>query len=56
MSTQDFRIQTPGIAGSGAMGRRNIHRVLGNPRYRPSPWLARRASPGLSLTHIEELR
>ncbi|WP_114813450.1 3-hydroxyacyl-CoA dehydrogenase [Paraburkholderia kururiensis] len=27
----------------------NIHRVLGDPRYRPSPWLARRAQLGLSL-------
>jgi 3-hydroxybutyryl-CoA dehydrogenase len=24
--------------------------VLGDPRYRPSPWLARRAQLGLSLT------
>jgi 3-hydroxybutyryl-CoA dehydrogenase len=29
---------------------RNIHTVLGDPRYRPSPWLARRAQLGLSLT------
>ncbi|WP_281663347.1 3-hydroxyacyl-CoA dehydrogenase [Paraburkholderia fungorum] len=29
---------------------RNIHSVLGDPRYRPSPWLARRAQLGLSLT------
>lgn len=29
---------------------RNIHAVLGDPRYRPSPWLARRAQLGLSLT------
>ncbi|WP_133650570.1 3-hydroxyacyl-CoA dehydrogenase [Paraburkholderia flava] len=29
---------------------RNISRVLGDPRYRPSPWLARRAQLGLSLT------
>jgi 3-hydroxybutyryl-CoA dehydrogenase len=28
---------------------RNIHTVLGDPRYRPSPWLARRAQLGLSL-------
>jgi 3-hydroxybutyryl-CoA dehydrogenase len=29
---------------------RNISSVLGDPRYRPSPWLARRAQLGLSLT------
>ncbi|QYD70314.1 3-hydroxyacyl-CoA dehydrogenase [Paraburkholderia edwinii] len=29
---------------------RNMYRVLGDPRYRPSPWLARRAQLGLSLT------
>jgi 3-hydroxybutyryl-CoA dehydrogenase len=29
---------------------RNILSVLGDPRYRPSPWLARRAQLGLSLT------
>ena len=33
---------------------RNMYSVLGDPRYRPSPWLARRAQLGLSLTHIEE--
>ena len=33
---------------------RNMHGVLGDPRYRPSPWLARRAQLGLSLTHTEE--
>jgi 3-hydroxybutyryl-CoA dehydrogenase len=32
---------------------RNMVRVLGDPRYRPSPWLARRAQLGLSLTHDE---
>ncbi|TDG09308.1 3-hydroxyacyl-CoA dehydrogenase [Paraburkholderia guartelaensis] len=32
---------------------RNIHTVLGDPRYRPSPWLARRAPLGLSLTQAE---
>jgi 3-hydroxybutyryl-CoA dehydrogenase len=25
----------------------------GDPRYRPSPWLRRRAALGLSLTHPE---
>src|SRR5579864_2694464 len=29
---------------------RNISSVLQEPRYRPSPWLARRAQLGLSLT------
>jgi 3-hydroxybutyryl-CoA dehydrogenase len=29
---------------------RNMFSVLGEPRYRPSPWLARRAQLGLSLT------
>jgi 3-hydroxybutyryl-CoA dehydrogenase len=33
---------------------RNIYSVLGDPRYRPSPWLARRAQLGLSLTHSED--
>ncbi|MEX3983084.1 3-hydroxyacyl-CoA dehydrogenase [Paraburkholderia sp. EG287A] len=32
---------------------RNIHTVLGDPRYRPSPWLARRAQLGLSLTQTD---
>jgi 3-hydroxybutyryl-CoA dehydrogenase len=27
----------------------NIHRLTGDPRYRPSPWLARRARLGISL-------
>ncbi len=35
---------------------RNIQSALGDPRYRPSPWLTRRAQLGLSLTHTEELR
>jgi 3-hydroxybutyryl-CoA dehydrogenase len=29
---------------------RNMQAALGDPRYRPSPWLARRAQLGLSLT------
>jgi 3-hydroxybutyryl-CoA dehydrogenase len=28
--------------------------VLGDPRYRPSPWLIRRAQLGLSLTFEED--
>nr|WP_083615125.1 3-hydroxyacyl-CoA dehydrogenase [Paraburkholderia sp. SOS3] len=32
---------------------RNMSRVLGDPRYRPSPWLARRAQLGLSLTQAD---
>jgi 3-hydroxybutyryl-CoA dehydrogenase len=32
---------------------RNMQTVLGDPRYRPSPWLARRAQLGLSLTFDE---
>jgi 3-hydroxybutyryl-CoA dehydrogenase len=32
---------------------RNIHSVLGDPRYRPSPWLARRAQLGLPLTSVD---
>lgn len=32
---------------------RNMYAVLGDPRYRPSPWLTRRARLGMSLTQIE---
>jgi 3-hydroxybutyryl-CoA dehydrogenase len=31
---------------------RNLQRASGDPRYRPSPWLARRAQLGLSLLHV----
>lgn len=31
---------------------RNLQRISGDPRYRPSPWLARRAQLGLSLLHV----
>jgi 3-hydroxybutyryl-CoA dehydrogenase len=31
----------------------NMQTVYGDPRYRPSPWLRRRAALGLSLTHTE---
>jgi 3-hydroxybutyryl-CoA dehydrogenase len=30
----------------------NLQRSSGDPRYRPSPWLARRAQLGLSLLHV----
>ena len=32
---------------------RNMFATLNDPRYRPSPWLARRAQLGLSLLHVE---
>jgi 3-hydroxybutyryl-CoA dehydrogenase len=31
----------------------NMQTVYGDPRYRPSPWLRRRAALGLSLLHVE---
>lgn len=31
---------------------RNLQRSSGDPRYRPSPWLTRRAQLGLSLLHV----
>lgn len=31
----------------------NMQTVYGDPRYRPSPWLRRRAALGLSLSHTE---
>jgi 3-hydroxybutyryl-CoA dehydrogenase len=31
----------------------NMQTVYGDPRYRPSPWLRRRAAIGLSLKHEE---
>ncbi len=31
---------------------RNLHASTGDPRYRPSPWLVRRAQLGLSLLHL----
>ncbi|MFN9587002.1 MAG: 3-hydroxyacyl-CoA dehydrogenase [Pseudomonadaceae bacterium] len=33
-----------------------IHALSGDPRYRPSPWLARRAALGLALTTAEAAR
>lgn len=32
---------------------KNIHRLTGDPRYRPTPWLRRRAELGISLTTPE---
>ena len=31
----------------------NMQDALGDPRYRPSPWLMRRAQLGASLTHAD---
>ncbi len=33
-----------------------LHALSGDPRYRPSPWLRRRAQLGLSLLHQEPSR
>ncbi len=48
------------LAWGDAIGANNILRILetmlaitGDPRYRPSLWLRRRAQLGLSLTHLE---
>jgi 3-hydroxybutyryl-CoA dehydrogenase len=48
------------LAWGDAVGPRNILQILetllaitGDPRYRPSLWLRRRAQLGLSLTHLE---
>jgi 3-hydroxybutyryl-CoA dehydrogenase len=40
-------------AGRVAAILESLHRASGDPRYRPSPWLRRRASLGLSLLHAE---
>ncbi|QRX81773.1 3-hydroxyacyl-CoA dehydrogenase [Glaciimonas sp. PAMC28666] len=32
---------------------KNLHQTTGDPRYRPSPWLMRRAQLGLSLRHSD---
>lgn len=32
----------------------NLQTIYGDPRYRPSPWLRRRAMLGLSLSHTED--
>ncbi|MNZ53012.1 3-hydroxyadipyl-CoA dehydrogenase [compost metagenome] len=41
--------------GSGRLLRilERIHALTGDPRYRPSPWLRRRASLGISLSQLE---
>ncbi|HXF45474.1 MAG TPA: 3-hydroxyacyl-CoA dehydrogenase family protein, partial [Burkholderiaceae bacterium] len=48
------------LAWGDAIGANNVRRVLeglyaatGDPRYRPSAWLVRRAALGLSLTHAD---
>jgi 3-hydroxybutyryl-CoA dehydrogenase len=33
----------------------NIQQGLGDPRYRPSPWLARRAMLNIPLRHVERV-
>jgi len=46
---------TAGVAGGGTMGRgivqvlEAMHAFYREPRYRPSPWLQRRARLGVSL-------
>jgi 3-hydroxybutyryl-CoA dehydrogenase len=32
----------------------NLQQASGDPRYRPSPWLARRAMLGVSLTTVDQ--
>ena len=43
------------LVGPGIVNQllKEIAEVTGDPRYRPSPWLRRRASLGLSLLHPE---
>jgi 3-hydroxybutyryl-CoA dehydrogenase len=45
------------IGGSRVMEiLRNMQAVTGDPRYRPSPWLARRVGLGVSLRTLEAVR
>lgn len=60
MTSHHFNIETIGIVGTGGAGARDkladtfaIFAAKGKPanrRYRPSPWLAHRAQPGVALT------